>query len=756
MSIGSVCKLSVCILMNCVHVFGAETPEKWCLDFNTVSVANSDFSPERLKKMEIMIDHTSEVKKLEALISAWNEAESVHEKRELLDGHEEVRAFIQKTEWITPLFADLSVDEEFTLKRFLALGQGQIAFGDSEPSPENFRKFLNVLLEVDRFYDTMGGLLGYHLAVIRLLHEKTKNGNEGHVNYLHPEGMNIAHVNPEVRKAVRWGLEAMPSLAEIYPVGGAGDRLSLIDEKTGEPLPAAELYFCGRTLLEGMIRDLQGREYLYYKLFGKQLTTPIALMTSHEKNNHAHIVSICERNEWFGRPSDSFVFFTQPLVPVITVKGDWSFSAPLNLNVKPGGHGIMWKLAAENKVFDFFKRQQRTKAIVRQINNPVAGTDYGLLAFSGLGCEGDKVFGFAACPRRLRAPEGTNVLVEVEKEKAWEYTLTNIEYTDFAQKGLKDIPVKEGSPYSAFPCNTNILFVDLKTVHEAAEKYPIPGLIINMKTKFPSLNEIGHLDSIEAGRLESTMQNIADFISETTPKQLSEGQRGKLHSFITFNTRRKTISVTKTGYHPGADFNGTPEGCYYETLENHHELLSEFCRMDVRAMEKPTDFVENGPSFIFLFHPALGPVYEVIGQKIHGGKIAKGGEIQLEIAEADLKNVSVEGSLIVTAQQIQYGKCTLKNVQVKNLGIDREKTHGYWKNDLVRKEALQIILEGNGEFIAENLTISGAQEIRVPNGHKVTALDDQGTLVLKMERISKPTWCWEYSFDKDNKIVLKR
>lgn len=49
----------------------------------------------------------------------------------------------------------------------------------------------------------------------------------------------------------------MPDLGEIYPLGGSADRLGLVDPVTGESLPAAMLLYCGRTLLEGLIRDLQ-------------------------------------------------------------------------------------------------------------------------------------------------------------------------------------------------------------------------------------------------------------------------------------------------------------------------------------------------------------------------------------------------------------------------------------------------------------------------------------------------------------------
>lgn len=51
--------------------------------------------------------------------------------------------------------------------------------------------------------------------------------------------------------------QGLPDLAEIYPLGGSADRLGLVDPNTGECLPAAMLPYCGRTLLEGLIRDLQ-------------------------------------------------------------------------------------------------------------------------------------------------------------------------------------------------------------------------------------------------------------------------------------------------------------------------------------------------------------------------------------------------------------------------------------------------------------------------------------------------------------------
>ena len=90
-----------------------------------------------------------------------------------------------------------------------------------------------------------------------------------------PLFQDIAEETEEVRELIHWGLKALPETAEMYPLGGAADRLHLVDEKTGVELPAAKLPFAGRTLLENLVRDLQAREFLYFQMHGRQLTLPL-------------------------------------------------------------------------------------------------------------------------------------------------------------------------------------------------------------------------------------------------------------------------------------------------------------------------------------------------------------------------------------------------------------------------------------------------------------------------------------------------
>ena len=109
-------------------------------------------------------------------------------------------------------------------------------------------------------------------------------------------------------EAIEKGIAGLPLMAEIYPIGGAAERLAHRDEKTGNELPAVPFSFLGRSLLEGLIRDLQGREYLYEKRFRKKIETPIVLMTSKVKDNHDITLDLLREKNWFGRSPSNFFF----------------------------------------------------------------------------------------------------------------------------------------------------------------------------------------------------------------------------------------------------------------------------------------------------------------------------------------------------------------------------------------------------------------------------------------------------------------
>ena len=134
-----------------------------------------------------------------------------------------------------------------------------------------------------------------------------------------------------------------------------------------------------------------------------------------------------------------------------------------------------------------------------------------------------------------------------------------------------------------------------------------------------------------------------------------------------------------------------------------------------------------------------------------------------------MQNVDIDGSLIITADQImgspggkgvleyssQSGKRTLINCQIRNKGINREATGQYWKQEIVRKEALNIHIQGNGEFFAEDVCFRRDIKIVVPTGYRMVATEKNDDINISMTSLTEPTWSWNYSFDSKNRISLQ-
>jgi len=696
-----------------------------------------------------------ELKRLAHFSDLLRSATQIEEKVALVTQDVEVSFFFAIH---ADLVCNLCITQEYLLKALILIGQTHLLRGFPEALPTTRALFFDQLLQVETFYADLGGIVGYHVMILKALTASLLSHQVQHVGYYPFQGINIEQETTFVRHAEIEGILRMDEMCEIYPLGGAADRLKLFCDKQEVPLPAARLLFCGKTLLEGMIADLQAREYLHYKLFGRQIRTPVAMMTSQEKENHGHILSILEENGWFGRDPLSFRLFAQPLVPTMNTEGRWALRGTMQLLLKPGGHGVIWKLAEREGIFDWLLSLGKKKALVRQVNNPIAGVDYGLAVFVGLGMIHDKHFGFASCPREPQSAEGMNVLIETKQESHYEYALTNLEYCHFDR-----FEIKENHDYSS---NTNILFVDLKAVQEAVLISPNPGMLVNQK-RLACCNERGESIEEDLVRLESTMQNIADVFKVSSSVPLMDLE-GRLETFLTFNQRKKTISTAKRAFIEGESLLETPEGCFLDLMHNARDLLMR-CNVLTEELPQGEVYVQRGLSFLFLYHPALGPFYSMIAQKVRSGRLGRGAELQLQIAELEMEKVDIEGSLLICAEQVmgersfgllsyseKSGKCQLKNVRVRNLGIDFSVSQSYWQNQIQRREVCEIVLEGSGEFYAEDVELKGNLLIRVEDGYAVRAVNRGAGLEFEKYAIDKPTWWWRYRIDGDKQIILEK
>lgn len=699
-----------------------------------------------------------------SLVNDFKSLRGVSEKRILLESQARVQQFFQKPSPLRTYLHGLNDECSVVILSLIFLKQEHVFFFPEGALDifESLRKLTKPLIEVEKFYSSIGGILGYHLLFMRLV--KQQDASEPFTRVMQaPKGDELSENNDYIALTIKKFIETLPELAQLSPVAGAGERLGL-KNKDGAPLPVARLNFQGYNLLEGMFRDIQSWEYLYYKLKGKTHFIPVGLMTSDTNDNHQIIENIVKENLYFGRTPSKISLFKQPAVPVISTEGQWLLSGPMSLHMRPGGHGAMWKQALDKGVFKNFQHIGVNKVFVRQVNNPAAAIDYSAIAFMGIGSEKDADFGFASCPRRVGAPEGMNVLCK-DHGVAW---ISNIEYTDFQKYGIKDLPIEEGSPYSCFPSNTNILFADLKAAISALDKKLLFAPTVNLKSSYESFFE-GETKEVNGGRVESMMQNLADEI--TTPL---EDSGDKLSSFITFNKREKTISVTKKQYDSSSGaFLDTPYSCFYDLHKSFYELLSLYCNFNL-APEVGVEKVQKGGTlpFYYYHHPALGPTFSIIGQKVKHGSIAEGSYLDLEITELELIQLDLQGALSIHAKnplglikqddahEFSYAPtCSLVNCSIQNEGLDVKNLcpKNAWEKQVPMLQSCQITLGECSELEAHNITFAGNIDIAVPPFTKMTVLQDEtGELKFKKEQIDRPTWCWQYRFERDNHIILHK
>lgn len=613
-----------------------------------------------------------------------------------------VKAYLKNPGYVRTFLAGLNPECSYVIKCLILIHQAAFVFELSFEQVDKFQKLreiLNQLLEVEKLYQHLGGILAYYTLFLDCCLE-TQSTQE--INYLSPEKVDLSNWDVCTEKLVGKALEHLSRLAVLFPVGGAGERLGLQDSQ-GKALPVGFLKFKKKTLLEALFNDVMAWEHLYQKRFGKTCSIPIGLMTSEVNNNHDLIEAFLKKHDFFGKKPEDVYLFSQPLVPVLSQNGDFLMQAQLELLRRPGGHGAIWNTLMSTGVLDQFLKRGKDKALVRQINNPAAAQDFPLLSFLGLGFEKEALFGFASCPRLVGSSEGMNVCLESHNQ----HWLSNIEYTEFEKKQIKDEPVCPGSSFSVFPSNTNLLFVDLPMVKEKLQKKSVFSPVVNFKSAYHCFRS-GSYQELFGGRVESMMQNLCD--------ELAVDKTQALTSYLSFANRTKTISVCKKAYVPNKSFLETPLGCVYELLQNDYELLENHSGFSLPAFPSSDFFEENGAPFYLFYRHTLGPIYADFAKKIKKGTLAYRAYLDLDIDEVEIQNLYLDGAFKIWGRG-KESSCHVKNCRVENLGLKKSVIlpQQVWELDLETKESFNICLGKNSRFIADGITFSGHFDIKVPD-----------------------------------------
>lgn len=94
-------------------------------------------------------------------------------------------------------------------------------------------------------------------------------------------------------------------------------------------------------------------------------------------------------------------------------------------------------------------------------------------------------------------------------------------------------------------------------------------------------------------------------------------------------------------------------GSFLDLMRNAADLLA-MCGVRTPQMCTTAEYLDRGctPPFVWLWNPALGPLWSVVARKVSGGSIAAGSEVDLEVAELCWRDVHVDGSLLVPSPPV--------------------------------------------------------------------------------------------------------
>ena len=281
------------------------------------------------------------------------------------------------------------------------------------------------------------------------------------------------------------------------------------------------------------------------------------------------------------------------------------------------------------------------------------------------------------------------------------------------------------------------------------------------------------------------MQNVADFLAEDSPGgQLQAGERGSMGPFVVFNKRRFVTSSAKKQRKEGdANLHQTPDGSFLDLQRNVFEMLRG-AGVALPEERSADDFLARGPAASVLIHPAMGPLWEVTRQKIRNGAISEGAELRLEVVEADIDGLRLDGSLLVNARRVMgatasggggggegdeggagdrivfddtaCGRVVLHNVAVTNAGVDwaHEGTVA-WAARHRRRERCEIELLGDSAFVARDVAIDGEQRFEVPDGCiTIVSAGEAGEMRVETRELrDEDRWRWEYALADDGETI---
>jgi len=527
------------------------------------------------------------------------------------------------------------------------------------------------LADLDDSYP--GGLQSYLTKAKKLLKESSDGVNPfEEYTALVPEGESLTYENSAkgentgmtFREAEDVGLSGIADVAFVLVAGGLGERLGF----NGIKLSLETNLLTEKCYLEQYCKFIQAMHRMAQKkIHHTAPPIPLVIMTSGDTD--ALTRQLLKDNNDFGMEPGQIKIVCQDKVPALkdsnaglSMKNRWE------VETKPHGHGDVHHLLHKHGLVKKWLKEGRKHVIFLQDTNALVIN----AVLPALGVSIRKGFHMnSICIPRL-PEEAAGAITRLEHKTDPSKSLTiNVEYNQLDPL-LKNTPPFTGdvadpaTGYSPYPGNANNLVFELEAYGKTL-KGEDEGVVIEFVN--PKYKDGSRTEFKKPTRLECMMQDFPKLMQKEMGKDANIG--------FTMFDRWYTFSPAKNSFEAGLDHvskGGQAPGtmCSAESdkyISNQKKL--KYVGVDLHVTENESDKVTlagipitPGPRIILC--PAFAITQQEIEGKIVGGKISQRSSLVLEGEELVVKNLDLDGALVIRAAQ--GCDVTVDGLKVQNEG----------------------------------------------------------------------------------------
>lgn len=553
-----------------------------------------------------------------------------------------------------------------------------------------------------------GGLVAY-LSKARILLKESADGTNPFTDFSAsvPTGESLTYDDDDTNggmsfnDAEQTGLTGIKDVAFVLVAGGLGERLGY----SGIKLSLETNLLTNKCYLEIYVKYILAMQHMAQEKTGeKDIKLPLVIMTSGDTDPLTR--KLLEDNDNFGMEKDQIQIVCQDKVAALKdSKAGLSMKSQWEVETKPHGHGDVHHLLYREGHVDKWEKEGRKHVVFLQDTNALVINSI----LPTLGVSIAKKFDMnSICIPRL-AGEAAGAITSLEHNSDPEKSLViNVEYNQLdpllkTQGDCKgDVPDETG--FSPYPGNANniVIGIDAYAKTLQGEDQGVVVEFVNPKYKDETRTEFK-----KATRLECMMQDIPKLFQKELGSEANIGFT-TFDRWFTFSPAKNSLESGIEAVEGGNIAPGTMSSAESDKyIQNQHKLKS--AGMDVKVTE-PDDLVKvsgilvtPGPRIILC--PGFAITKQEVEQKIEGGSITERSTLVLEGQNLVVKNLQLDGALIIRAAP----QCEVEvdGLVVKNKGYELEeipedadvdesvRIRGY---TMAKHEETEIIIEEPGKY----------------------------------------------------------